>query len=232
MTVEKFIEQLAVDGIILSQVQLAQFESYVHLLIEWNEVMNLTAITSFEEIYEKHFYDSVLPFIDYPPSGSLCDVGSGAGFPGIVLKIIYPDLHVVLLEPLKKRTNFLMTVITELKLKDIEVINQRAEDYVKLKREQFDWVTARAVANLAILAELCLPLVKVDGYFMALKGSNAEIEFQQAKKAVTILGAKLNNLSNKALNQEIIRNNLLFQKINKTPTKYPRNYAQIKNKPL
>lgn len=232
MTVEEFKTQLAVDHIMLSDQQLIQFDNYAKLLIKWNEVMNLTAITALDDIYEKHFYDSILPFIKHRPTGTLCDVGSGAGFPGVVLKIIYPELKVVLLEPINKRVRFLQEVIDELKLRDIIVLNERGEDHALTKREYYDWTTARAVANLAILGELCIPLIKVEGYFMALKGSNGESEYNEAVHAITTLGCKLKDMDKTTLKDGSIRFNLLFTKIKKTPSIYPRNYAQIKKRPL
>ena len=232
MTVEEFKLKLAVDNIILTKQQLVQFDNYAKLLLKWNEVMNLTAITVLDDIYEKHFYDSILPFIKHQPTGMLCDVGSGAGFPGVVLKIIYPQLKVVLLEPIKKRVRFLQEVISELKLSDIFVVNERAEDHANNKREYYDWTTARAVANLAILGELCIPLIKVKGQFMALKGSSGDDEYQAAVKAIKLLGCELKDKEKRELLDGSIRYNLLFTKVKATPKNYPRSYAQIKKRPL
>ncbi|MDD3924706.1 MAG: 16S rRNA (guanine(527)-N(7))-methyltransferase RsmG [Erysipelotrichaceae bacterium] len=232
MTVEMFKDKLIKEQIILSDQQLKQFALYAELLIKWNEVMNLTAITALDAIYEKHFYDSILPFIHCQPKGVLCDVGSGAGFPGLVLKIVFPELKVILLEPIKKRVRFLEQVIKELNLEGINVINQRAEQHAQTKREYYDWVTARAVANLAVLVELCVPLVKVNGYFMALKGSNGEEEYRNAKRAIKLVGAKLNSIEKTELSDGSLRFNLLLYKQATTDRLYPRSYAQIKNRPL
>ena len=232
MTVEEFVQRLAVDNIFLSEIQINQFHQYAESLLEWNEKINLTALTSLSDIYEKHFYDSLLPFIKQKPEGMLCDVGSGAGFPGIVIKIVYPDVKIILLEPIKKRVAFLNDLIVKLALGDTEVINERAEDYCKTKRETFDWVTARAVANLSILAELCIPLVKLDGYFIAMKGSNGLVEYQKATKGIHQLGCDLLDEGKMMLNSEVYRYNLLFIKKRKTPINYPRSYALIKKKPL
>lgn len=232
MTVEEFVQRLAVDNIFLSEIQVDQFHRYAESLLEWNKKINLTALTELSDIYEKHFYDSLLPFIKQKPQGTLCDVGSGAGFPGVVIKIVYPDVKVILLEPIKKRVVFLNDLLIKLDLGDIAVVNSRAEDYVKIKRETFDWVTARAVANLAILAELCIPLVKLDGYFIAMKGSNGLVEYQDASKGIHQLGCELLDEGKMMLNSEIYRYNLLFIKKHKTPISYPRSYALIKKRPL
>jgi len=232
MTVEEFIQRLAADNIFLSEIQIDQFHRYAESLLEWNKKINLTALTSLSDIYEKHFYDSLLPFINQKPAGTLCDVGSGAGFPGVVVKIVYPDVNVTLLEPIKKRVGFLNELIANLALKDINVVNERAEDYCQIKRETFDWVTARAVANLSILAELCIPLVRLDGYFIAMKGSNGLVEYQDASKGIHQLGCDLKDEGKMMLNSEVYRYNLLFIKKRKTPINYPRSYTLIKKKPL
>ena len=168
MTKEQFIEACEKAGLILNQTQIEQFETYLRLLQEWNEKMNLTSITEATEIWEKHFYDSVMPFKDVK-GVSLCDVGTGAGFPGIPVAIAYPDMKVTLVEPLQKRCRFLEAIKSALHL-DVTICNQRAEDFAQEHREQFDIVTSRAVARMTILLELCAPLVKVGGTFVALKG--------------------------------------------------------------
>ena len=160
---EEFISSVNEKGLILNERQLEQLDDYASFLAEYNEKINLTAIKEPEEIVEKHFYDCLLPLSADKIHGRAADIGSGAGFPGLVWKIAKPDLSMVLIEPTGKRCTFLKTVISELGLKDIEVVNQRSEDYVKEARETFDVVTARAVANLRVLCELCVPLVKKAG---------------------------------------------------------------------
>lgn len=231
MTETQFVQALEKLDIRLDSHQIEQFKKYMALLMEWNQKMNLTAITEEEEIWEKHFYDSIVPFIHWPLH-SLCDVGSGAGFPGIPLKIVFPDCSIVLLEPLQKRCRFLEEVIKELGLENIQVANARAEDFVKENRERFDVVTARAVAKLSILLELCAPLLKVGGVFVALKGKNGEEEVKQAQLAIRTLGMRLEKEDTIVLEEEATRINLYFKKIKPTLKKYPRIYGQIKKNPL
>ena len=213
----------------LTQVQRDQFSRYCDLLVEWNEKINLTTITQRDDIYLKHFYDSVILDELYDLKGSLCDVGSGAGFPGIPLKIVKPELDVVLMEPIKKRCVFLETVIKELGLKGITVINARAEDY---KERRFDYTTARAVAALNILCELCLPLTKKGGHFLAMKSVKAHEELEEAQNAIRILGGKVFETREITLSGEMNRVIINIEKIKGTPAGYPRRYALIKKKPL
>jgi 16S rRNA (guanine527-N7)-methyltransferase len=230
MEKQQFIEALQSRGIALSPKQIEQFEAYMHLLQEWNEKMNLTAITKEEEIWEKHFYDSIEPFIGLSFE-SMCDVGSGAGFPGIPVKIVYPDIKLTLVEPLQKRCRFLNEVKEQLGLQNVEVLNERAEDVAKAKRESFDLVSARAVARLSILSELCAPLVKVGGTFLALKGPSGDEELKNAQKGIETLGLSLKERTASTIDQAS-RLNFYFDKIKNTPKAYPRNYGQIKKKPL
>lgn len=229
MNREQFQSACDQKGVSLSEKQLNQLEQYLHLLQEWNQKMNLTAIDSEEEIWEKHFYDCVIPFADIKGS-TLCDVGSGAGFPGIPVAIVYPHLHVTLVEPLQKRCRFLETVKEELGL-DIQICNERAEDFAKKNRAQFDLVTSRAVARLTILLELCIPLLRVNGLFIALKGKNAGNEVDNATVAMKTLQVivKEKRLVHVGDADHV---NLYFQKVKPTPKKYPRVYGQIKKKPL
>ena len=177
MNQEQFIQALLDKGITLTSKQLEQFENYYQTLVEWNQKMNLTAITQKEDVYLKHFYDSLTISFDYALSNqSLCDVGAGAGFPSIPLKIVYPELKVTIVDSLSKRITFLKHLIQVLDLKDVDAISARAEEYAVKHRESFDIVTARAVARLNILDELCLPLVKVDGDFITLKGAKRLLE--------------------------------------------------------
>ena len=220
-------EDLWLDN--LTQVQRDQFSRYCDLLIEWNEKINLTTITDRNDIYLKHFYDSVILDELYDLRGSLCDIGSGAGFPGIPLKIVKPELNVVLMEPIKKRCVFLETVIKELKLEGITVVNTRAEDY---KEQRFDYTTARAVAALNILSELCLPLTRKGGHFLAMKSVKAQEELESAQNAIKILGGKVLETKEITLSGDIHRVIIDIEKVKGTPAGYPRRYASIKKKPL
>lgn len=232
MKISEFVEACKQIGINLSAPQLEQFRKYAELLIEWNEKMNLTAIVELEEIYEKHFFDCLLISSVTKIEGSLCDVGAGAGFPSIPLKIAFPQLKVTILEPLGKRVIFLKELCKQLGLANVECINARAEDYAMDHRETFDIVSARAVANLQILSELCIPLVKKDGYFIAMKGSLGHIEQQEAQKAIGILGAQFESEQEIVLKDQSKRLNILYKKIKNTPTLYPRPYGKIKKRPL
>ena len=185
-------------GITLTDKQKQQFDKFYELLVEWNKVMNLTGITEYEEVNEKHFVDSlsIVKAIDMESVKSVIDVGTGAGFPGIPLKIAFPHLKVVLLDSLNKRINFLNEVIAELGLTDIKTIHGRAEDYAKQTeyREKFDLCVSRAVANLSTLSEYCLPYVSVDGLFIPYKSGEIDEELENSKKAVKILGGKTENV--------------------------------------
>lgn len=218
-------------GVVLSESQMVQFRKYADLLIEWNAKMNLTAITEKNEIYIKHFLDCILPSFHNDIKGSLCDVGAGAGFPSIPLKIVYPELIITILEPLNKRCLFLNALVNALNLENVFIENVRAEDYAKEHRECFDIVSARAVANLTMLSELCIPLVKVNGTFLAMKGSSGLDELEKANYAINILGCKLVNEDSYELDGAK-RVNLAFLKNKKTPMKYPRMFAKIKKEPI
>lgn len=230
MAVEKFIEKLKDNNIGLSDKQLNQFEQYRKLLQEYNKKINLTAIVETDEIYMKHFYDSLIPSFHHEIKGSLLDVGAGAGFPSLPLKIIYPDLDITILEPITKRTNFLEVVTKALSL-DVKIINERAEDFIKETSIKYDFVTARAVANMQILSELCIPFVKVDGYFIAMKGSRYQQELDLSINALKQLRSSLINVYEDTL-EGAVRATIIIQKNATTPSKYPRNYSQIKQKPL
>lgn len=232
MTIDELIEKTSEYNIIITQEMKGQLDRYAVLLQETNKHMNLTAIDEYEEIVEKHFLDSLLPLSNLEINGTICDVGSGAGFPGLVWAIAKPEWQMTLLEPTRKRCDFLESVIQSLSLKNVTVVNQRAEDFVKEKREFFDCVTARAVANLSILSELCIPLLKKDGIFVAMKGAKGEEELHQAKHALEELGVTLQKEEDTSLSTGDKRINYYFRKVKNTSMKYPRNYGQIKKKPL
>ena len=230
----QFIDALEKKGIMLNETQIKQFRLYYETLIEWNQKMNLTAITKKEEVYLKHFYDSITPAFDFTfNSQTIIDVGAGAGFPSIPLKIIYPDLKITIVDSLNKRITFLHHLFMVLGFSKVDAVAMRAEDYAKEHFEQADIVMARAVARLSILNELCLPLVKVGGCFIALKGKNALEEVTECKKGITILGGKIIKESSFTLSDDNdYRFNLLIQKINHTPKKYPRHFSKIKKQPI
>lgn len=229
---EDFFHVVKSYGITLQDTQLQQFAMYAAMLLEWNQKMNLTAITDMDEIYEKHFLDSILSSFDVKLKGTFCDVGAGAGFPSIPLKIVYPDLEITIVETLGKRITFLEALCHQLKLNNVHCVHARAEDYAKEHRESFDIVSARAVANLTMLSELCIPLVKVGGIFLALKGANAQEEYALAEKAIRLLGCEEKRRDEKVLSDGSKRVNFVFEKVKKTPLKYPRAFAQIKKNPL
>lgn len=230
---EEFVELLKNKGIVLSEKQITQFDKYFKTLVEWNEKMNLTAITDENDVYLKHFYDSITIAFDFEfNQQSIVDVGAGAGFPSIPLKIVYPDLKVTIVDSLTKRITFLNHLFQELDLTDCKAISIRAEDYAKDNREKCDIVMARAVAKLSILDELCLPLVKVDGYFLALKGLKAAEELEEAKKGINVLGGKVEKIVDLKLSNDDHRSNIIIKKVKSTPSKYPRMFAKIKKQPL
>lgn len=208
---------------------------YYELLVESSKVMNLTTIIDLEGVYIKHFYDSLLlaKTINLNNVISLADIGTGAGFPGLVLKIVYPNLQVTLIEPTTKRCNFLQRVIDKLELKDIKVINERAENLDESYRECYDIVTARAVSALNILSELCVPFVKKEGYFIPLKGSSYQEEIIKSQSACLKLKIKLLEKYHFELPFEMgERAILLYKKVEITSKTYPRIYAKIKKNPL
>ncbi|MDE6013879.1 MAG: 16S rRNA (guanine(527)-N(7))-methyltransferase RsmG [Anaeroplasmataceae bacterium] len=230
-----FSKELKGLGILLNEKTSYQFETYYQMLIEVNQVMNLTAITEKEEVYRKHFLDSleIVRALDMKLPYTLCDVGSGAGFPSVPLAIVHKDVNVTIIDSLQKRISFLEKLIQKLELPNVKAIHARAEDYSKEKRESFDVVTARAVARLNILAELCLPLTKVGGTFLAMKGSSGEAEFKEASHAIEILGGRLEKVIHFTLpDEDDQRQILIIKKIKSTPIKYPRNFNKIKERPL
>lgn len=228
----EYVEEL---GIKLSKEQAEMFFYYMNLLLEWNEKINLTAITEEKEVIVKHFVDS-LTIAKYIPEGaSLVDVGTGAGFPGIPLKIIRDDLKITLLDSLQKRINFLDVVIKELNLENIDTIHARVEEFGKNSkyRESFEVATSRAVANLSTLTEYLLPLVKLRGIAICMKGSSVEEELETSKKAINVLGGKVSNVFEFDLPKtDIKRNIVIVDKINKTPSKYPRKPGMPSKEPI
>lgn len=232
MTKQEFIDKLASNGLMLSDRQIDQFDLYANFLKEYNEKINLTAITKYEEVLDKHFYDSLLLSFDIKLAGTLVDVGTGAGFPGVVLKIAYPDLRVILIEPIKKRCVFLNELIEKLGLKGIEVINTRGEDYSLMHREEYDYLTARAVSNLNILIEVCGALVKKGGYFIALRGLSGESEIEEAKSAFDQMNFEREKVIKHTLSDGSLRVIGLIKKVGATPKKLPRKYSIIKQRPL
>ena len=232
-----FENQLSELGITLTELQKEQFIKFYELLIEWNKVMNLTGITDYEEVNEKHFTDSlsIVKAIDLNKVLTVIDIGTGAGFPGIPLKIVFPHLNVVLLDSLNKRINFLNKVIDELGLSNIETIHGRAEDFAKRVeyREQFDLCVSRAVANLSTLSEYCLPYVKKSGMFVPYKSGEIDQEVEQSKKAIHILGGKINNIVKFQLpGTEIGRSFIVIDKIQNTAKKYPRKAGLPSKEPI
>ena len=229
-----FKAKLLENNIILNDKQIESYKTYSKLLQEWNKVMDLTAIDEEAQIVEKHFYDSLISakYFRYE-NQTLLDIGSGAGFPGLVLAIAFPNLKITLLEPTLKRCNFLNEVIKVLELSNVKVVNDRAENYVKEKRESFDLVTSRAVSRLNILLELSIPFLTIQGTMIALKGKNANLELKEAENALKILNVKLlKNYEFKLPSEEENRSILLLKKEARTNIKYPRNYGTIKKKPL
>lgn len=223
----KFENQLKDLDIELTETQKQQFNKYYELLTEWNKVMNLTGITEYDEVNEKHFVDSlaIVKAVDMNGVSSVIDIGTGAGFPGIPLKIAFPQLHVVLLDSLNKRIKFLDAVIEELGLEDIITLHGRAEDYARKEeyREKFDLCVSRAVANLATLSEYCIPYIRVGGIFISYKSGNIEDELNASKKAVNVLGGSLEDTVKFQLpGTEIGRSFVKVKKNKNTAKKYPR----------
>ena len=233
MNKDRFIEEVENLGIEITDKKLNQLEKYYELLIEYNKVMNLTGITEKNEVYLKHFYDSltISKIIDLNNENTLCDLGSGAGFPGIVIKIFYPNLNIVLVDSLNKRINFLNIVIKELGLGNITAIHSRIEEYAVQNKEKFDVVTARAVAPLNILLELGINLVKVGKYFIAMKGNiENEPDYSNATKK---LDCSLGNVVKFKLPiEESNRSLIKIIKEKSTSKLFPRKYSEIKKKPL
>lgn len=236
MNETEFINTLKDKGIELSAVQIGQFKTYYKMLIEWNEKINLTAVTELEEVYLKHFYDSITPlfYADIEEGASLCDVGAGAGFPSIPMKIIRPDLKITIVDSLNKRITFLNELTAVLGFDKIHLVHDRAETFGQHQaRHMFDVVTARAVAQLNVLSELCLPLVRTGGQFIVMKGKKAQEELDESKFALDLLGGELTKIHQLSLpKEESDRYIMIIDKKRKTPKKYPRKPGTPNKSPL
>ena len=232
---EKLTTELEKLSVTLSEQQLEQFEIYYDMLIEKNKVMNLTAITEFDEVLEKHFLDSVslIRAVDLQQPLKVMDLGTGAGFPGIPLKIVFPNLKITLADSLNKRVLFLQEVIQALGLTDIEAVHGRAEDLAREKsqRQQYDLCVSRAVANLSTLSEYCLPFVKIGGKFVSYKSGDCEEEVTNSKSAVFLLGGKITDTVRFDLG-EAKRTFVILDKVKGTPKEYPRKAGTPSKKPL
>lgn len=231
----KFRNSMNSIGIELTDSQLNAFETYYDMLIDRNKVMNLTAITEFDEVMDKHFLDSVYLFrsIKLEADYKLIDIGTGAGFPGIPLKIVFPELKITLLDSLNKRVGFLNDVIEELNLNDIEAIHGRAEDIARNKayRASYDIAVSRAVANLSTLSEYCLPFVKIGGKFVSYKSGDCADEVDNAKAAIHLLGGKINKIDEFSYSNNS-RSFIVIDKVMNTSNKYPRKAGLPSKKPL
>ena len=230
----EFINELKKLGINVNKKQIECFDKYYNYLIEYNNHTNVTSITNKEDVYLKHFYDSILlsKAIDFTNLNTVLDIGCGAGFPGLVLKIIFPNIKLTLLDSNNKKTKFCQDLVNKLNLNDVTIINERAEDYINNKREYYDLVTARAVKNLNILIELTIPYVKINGYFIAMKSDYTE-ELDNSLKGIKLLGGKYIETKNiDLINNQGKRNFIIIKKETNTNLKYPRNYSQIVKKPL
>lgn len=239
MNPEIFAEELANYGFKLSSKQKEQFATYYNKLIEFNKKVNLTRITDKNEVYLKHFFDSITPLLEFSDlfkgEKSLCDVGAGAGFPSLPIKILCPDLSITIVDSLGKRLKFLDELVSDLSLDKVTLVHGRAEDAGQNKnlREKFDLVTGRAVARMSVLSEYCLPLAKVDGYLVALKGPKAQDELADAKNAIEVLGGSVKEVKELMLpDTDDERTLIVVKKVKATPKKYPRQAGTPSRKPL
>lgn len=239
MNPEIFAEELANYGFKLSSKQKEQFATYYNKLIEFNKKVNLTRITDKNEVYLKHFFDSITPLLEFSDlfkgEKSLCDVGAGAGFPSLPIKILCPDLSITIVDSLGKRLKFLDELVSDLSLDKVTLVHSRAEDAGQNKnlREKFDLVTGRAVARMSVLSEYCLPLAKVDGYLVALKGPKAQDELADARNAIEVLGGSVKEVKELMLpDTDDERTLIVVKKVKATPKKYPRQAGTPSRKPL
>lgn len=231
---KKLIKEMFLNyNIELNDNQVSQFETYYNFLIEENKKYNLTAITNPEDVVLKHFIDSVLPYKKIQKNSSVVDIGTGAGFPGLPLKILRPDLKLTLVDSLQKRVNFLNQLLSLLNIKDVETVHARAEDFIKTKREKFDIAISRAVAAIPTLAEYLIPFVKVGGEILMYKSANLDEELKLGQKAIQVLGAKQDTILNFSLKEiESERKILILSKIKTTEKVYPRGKNLPKLKPI
>lgn len=230
MKIEEFVLELKKINIEITKNQLAQLDKYYNLLVEWNQKLNLTSITKKEDVYLKHFYDSltIVKATDLNKVNSLCDVGTGAGFPGIVLKIIFPNLNVILIDSLNKRINFLNEIIKKLELDNIKAVHTRMEDYSKENIEKFDIITSRAVAKIQVLSEISFQALKIGGQLVLLKGQ-CEDEITASREILKKINGKVKNIIKFQLPIENSnRTIVIIEKVAKTPNKYPRLMSKIK----
>jgi len=234
MNKEEFLIETKKIGINITEEQISLLDKFYNLLIEWNEKINLTTITDYEEVYLKHFYDSLTLFkeVNLNEDITLCDVGSGAGFPGIVLKICFPNLKITLVDSLQKRVNYLNEIINKLGLKDITAVHSRMEDFSRLNEEKFDLITARAVANMNVLLEISVRALKINGNLVFMK-ANCEEELKNSNNALEKFSCTLLNVNEFYLPKEESKRTLIkIQKKEKTNSKYPRTIDKIKKFPL
>ncbi len=234
MNKEQFVLEVRSLGIEVTEKKLKKLDEFYNLLILWNEKINLTTITAIQDVYLKHFYDSLTLFrvCDLTKDINICDVGSGAGFPGIVLKIFFPNLKITLVDSLNKRVNYLNTIIKELGLVNIEAVHSRMEDFSKVNEEKYDIITARAVANLSVLSEISVKALKIQGKLVFMKAL-CDDELEMVLPKLSILGLKFNKVDKFLLPiEESNRSLIVFEKIKTTPNKYPRNIDKIKKNPL
>lgn len=233
--VEYFLDELGKLNISLSEMQINQFIRFYEMLIEKNKVMNLTAITEFDEVIDKHFLDSLNLFrlIDLNSEKRILDLGTGAGFPGIPLKIAFPKIKITLVDSLNKRVMFLNDVVNQLGLEDVECVHARAEDLAKKKeyREEYDICVSRAVANLSTLSEYCIPFVKVGGNFISYKSGDCDEEINSSKAAIKKLGARISKVESFEI-KDMGRSFVVIDKISSTPNKYPRKAGLPSKEPL
>ena len=229
----RLIEKANSIGVEISKVQAEKFYRYMELLLEWNEKINLTAITEPEDIILKHFIDSLTIVTYLKEANTVLDIGTGAGFPGIPLKILMENKQFILLDSLNKRIIFLQTIINELKLKSIQAIHGRAEEFVDKGRETYDIVTSRAVAKLNVILEYMLPFAKIGGRCICMKSFDIEEELKEAKKAIEVLGGEIEKIDEITLpNTDIKRKILVIKKIKNTPSKYPRKAGTPAKEPI
>lgn len=237
MNPEQFVSALKNNGVELSDTQLKQFDIYFKMLVEWNEKVNLTAITNEEDVYLKHFYDSITAafYYDFTKDLHICDIGAGAGFPSIPLKICFPHLKITIIDSLNKRIGFLEHLTAELEIDQVYFHHGRAEDFGSNPtfREKFDVVMARAVARMSVLTELCLPFCKINGVFIAMKGAQANEEIKDAKKAIKVLGGEVSKSNTFILPKEDSERSIItIDKRTQTPKKYPRKAGTPNRSPI